>query len=403
MSKLSCKSCEAPLEHSVYDFGMMPAVNSFITEEQIESEEKYPLTLYVCESCWLLQLGFIPPPSLLFEDYHHISGASKGNVDHLRSVSQVIDQNLRKTDSKILEIGCNDGTLLGFLDDFGYSAVGCDPAKNISQKEELKVYTDFFGEISAERIKSECGGFDVVVGLNVFAHNSAFIDMLKGCVILLNPDGKVMIEVAYAPSTICDGNFDTIYHEHVCSYSLTSLKNALSQAGLSIFDAELIPTQGGSIRIFAQHVVGSLEPSENFLSIMNMEERLGLSTSAYYEILGEKIKNKIGPIRELLSEVVRDNQQLLILGAPARGVVVMNVCGVEVSNHSIIIDDTEEKQGKLMPGVHIPVSDWSGVDFSKFESALILSWNYAENMKERLSKTKFSGPIYIPFPDFTKT
>jgi SAM-dependent methyltransferase len=335
---------------------------------------------------------------MLFEEYHHVSGASQGNVEHLKKVSEIINERVKNKPIKIFEVGCNDGTLLKFLQLFSHEVAGCDPAKNLAPEKNLRVYSDFFGVGAAEKIRAETGTFDFIVGLNVFAHNADFIDMLKGSAVLLTETGTVMIEVAYAPLTICDGNFDTIYHEHVCSYTLISLTNVLRKAGLRIYDAEIIETQGGSIRVFAQHDYNNSIITDNYTGIIKREQEDGLNNIGYYKSLQSKIEQKSAVIKDFLGDVVRQNRRMLIMGSPARGVVTMNVCGIDVAAQSLVVDDTKEKQGKLMPGVHIPICAWEDVDFSNFEIALILSWNYADSLVDRLRKTDFSGRIFAPFP-----
>ena len=151
-SNLICKSCSNSKIIKVYDFGMMPPVNSYLEYNDISLERLFPLVLYVCEKCWLMQLGEVPDPKILYSNYHHISGASKGNKDHLKQVSKYINSNYPLSKS-ILEIGCNDGTLLNFLDDLGYESIGVDPAKNISQRESIKIYKDFFGSSFSKKLK----------------------------------------------------------------------------------------------------------------------------------------------------------------------------------------------------------------------------------------------------------
>ena len=398
MHDSNCKCCLTPTIHLVYDFGLMPPVNSYLEKATISEEKSFPLKLYVCKICWLLQLGYVPPPSSLFEEYHHVSGASEGNVEHLKNVSEIINKRVKNKPTKIFEVGCNDGTLLKFLQLFSHEVAGCDPAKNLAPEKELRVYSDFFGVNAAKKIWAEAGTFDFIVGLNVFAHNAGFIDMLKGSAALLTETGTIMIEVAYAPLTICDGNFDTIYHEHVCSYTLISLTNVLRNAGLKIYDAEIIATQGGSIRVFAQHDCNNSIITDNYTDIIEREQEDGLNNLRYYEALQSKIEQKSALINDFLSDVVRQNRRMLIVGSPARGVVTMNVCGIDVSAQSLVVDDTKEKQGKIMPGVHIPIFAWEDINFSAFEVTLILSWNYTDSLVDRLRKTDFSGRVFVPFP-----
>ena len=252
----------------IFDFGKIPAVNNFIFKKEIPKEKIYKLKLFICEKCWLLQLSDIPKPEILFNHYHHFSSASKGNIDHLNKVSLFLKRNFFNK-KKVLEIGCNDGTLLKFLNNLGFDCYGVDPAKNIKQNNSIKIYKDFYNLNFIKKFKLHEKNFDLIIGLNVFAHNDTFMEMFEASAKLLNEDGILISEVAYLPPTIGLGNFDTIYHEHVCTYSLLSLENALKIVGLHVFDAELLNTQGGSIRILASKN-SNQEKTFNYLKLKKM-------------------------------------------------------------------------------------------------------------------------------------
>ena len=396
-----CKNCKNKTTSLVYDFGQIPAVNSFIYKNEINDEKLFNLELYVCNHCWLVQLSDVPDPKLLYENYHHISGSSKGNVSHLSDVSNYIHKHYPDK-LRVLEIGCNDGTLLDFLNQLGFECIGVDPAKNISQSDNIKVYKDFFNNEFVNNLIKVDGLFDVVIGLNVFAHNDSFVDMFDASYHALNDDGILLVEVAYAPSTIGDGNFDTIYHEHVCSYSLIALESSLHSVGLDIIHAELIETQGGSIRVIASKKTNQTK-SKSYQNIKKNEKKIGINNLKYYDSIQTKIKTKVLAISKFLQGVIDKNQKLLIVGAPARGVVTLNVCNISnLKDNSIIVDDTFEKQGKVMPGSHINIVSWDQCDFEDYDICLVLSWNYINHLKDRLDKTKFIGEIYTPFPNFKR-
>jgi SAM-dependent methyltransferase len=304
--------------------------------------------------------------------------------------------------TKVLEIGCNDGTLINFLNKKGYKCFGVDPAKNINQNQNLTIYKDFFNTNFSRKLTKADAYFDIVIGLNVFAHNDSFINMFEATSQILSNEGVFILEVAYAPSTIGDGNFDTIYHEHVCSYSLLSLENALNSVGLYIFNAQLIDTQGGSIRVIANNDKNNTK-SDTYKNIKNNELKIGLNTIEYYNSIKFKINEKVNMISNFFEMIVKNNRKLLIIGAPARGVVTMNVCNnFDLTDTAIIIDDTKEKQDKVMPGSHIPVISWDQCDFYKYDVCIILSWNYLNYLWDRLKKYNFDGEIYTPFPHFEK-
>lgn len=390
----SCLSCRKNSLDNIFNFGELPLVNNYYSSEEIEKEEKFPLNLLFCKSCYLVQLSFFPDPKKIYSTYHHVSGASHGNVEHLKEVANYV-KSLAENSKTILEIGSNDNTLVNQLSNFGFKCTAVDPAENINKNLENTI-TDFFNYDLAKNLYSENKTYDIILGLNVFAHNDTFIDMFKGCELLLNDDGILIIEVAYALETILKGNFDTIYHEHVCSYTLTSLENALNESGLYVHDVTEINTQGGSIRVVAKKEK-LINKTISYNNISKKESDIGIKEEEFYRSVSFEIEKKLKNINDLF--VKEKNNKFLILGSPARGVVTLNVSNKLINNESIIIDDTPEKQNKLMPGIHLPVRKWNDAIFEDFDRVLILSWNYKDNLIDRLKKTKFKGKVFIPFPD----
>ena len=390
----SCLSCRKNSLDNIFNFGELPLVNNYYSSEEIEKEEKFPLNLLFCKSCYLVQLSFFPDPKKIYSTYHHVSGASHGNVEHLKEVANYV-KSLAENSKTILEIGSNDNTLVNQLSNFGFKCTAVDPAENINKNLENTI-TDFFNYDLAKNLYSENKTYDIILGLNVFAHNDTFIDMFKGCELLLNDDGLLIIEVAYALETILKGNFDTIYHEHVCSYTLTSLENALNESGLYVHDVTEINTQGGSIRVVAKKEK-LINKTISYNNISKKESDIGIKEEEFYRSVSFEIEKKLKNINDLF--VKEKDNKFLILGSPARGVVTLNVSNKLINNESIIIDDTPEKQNKLMPGIHLPVRKWNDAIFEDFDRVLILSWNYKDNLIDRLKKTKFKGKVFIPFPD----
>jgi hypothetical protein len=403
--KKYCKSCKSENIRLIYHFGLLPPVNSYYKFADFDLLKKYPLELYVCADCWLIQILNIPDPNILFDEYHHLSGSSEGNVEHLKNVALMVNDIKRingEDKNKILEIGANDGTLLKYLNKLNFDVFGVEPAKNIKPQEKVKIFNGYFNLEFSKKVKKESGKFDYVIGLNVFAHNAEFVDMFAGIKNVLSESGISMIEVAYAPSTIGSGNFDTIYHEHVCSYSLISLENALRIAGLEIYDAYLINTQGGSLRVFCSHLNNSKVKTKNYLNLQKKETLLKLNSLDYYSQISIKIEQKVIAIRKFLHEIMKSNKKLLIVGSPARGVVIINVCDIDLSNFAIVVDDTPQKQEKHMPGTKIKVSSWEKINFSEYNTALILSWNYSDFLSKRLIDKGFVGETFVPLPTLKK-
>lgn len=391
---MDCLSCNSHCE-LVHDFGLMPLVNSFYTQNDIHLEKKYPLELYVCTKCFLIQIGNVPDPSEVYTEYHHLSSASQGNRSHLESVAEFIKHNIGN-DLKVLEIGANDLYLSNLLKE-NAKVLAVDPAKNIN-KDQKNLIRDFFNLESSKKIKNEYGDFDLIIGLNVFAHNEDFKNMFLAAKSLMHDNSILMVEVAYALETICDGNFDTIYHEHVCSYSLLALENLFNDINLKINYVEKLDTQGGSLRLLISKNSKLNLQNNSYNEISENEKRIGVDQIDFYRNVSHQIKRKIENLNNFIAKINNENSALLILGAPARGVITLNSINDIVTDVSMI-DDTVFKQDKLMPGVHFKIYDWN-IDISKYTNCLILSWNYSQYLYEQLIKKGFNGKAYVPFPEF---
>ena len=383
----------------LYNFGMIPQVNNYRHIDDKGDIKKYPLILAICSDCKLLQLTEMPDRENIYRNYDHYSAASINNAEHLHSVAQII--NKRHNSGKvILEVGCNDGTLLKSLNS-KHKIYGIDPASNVYSRnvnDKFTVLHEFFDIENMERIKSMVEGpVDIIIGINVFAHNDSYMGMFAAVERLLAANGYAHVEVAYAADTVLSANFDTIYHEHFCNYTLTSLKNTVEHVGLKICDVEKINTQGGSLRVKLYKKSSKEEPSNNVNAFLEKENVLGISDSDFYMELASKIDKKVEMIKSMFVEKYHDND-VLILGSPARGVITSNVCAFEKLNKAIAFDDTNDKQGLMIPGTTIMIHHPDSIDYKKYKVACLLAWTYKDNMINRLKDYGFKGKVFIPFP-----
>ena len=399
MIKTSFCSCKNHTETTeVYDFGMMPRVNNYSSNQ--EDNDRSSLVLTVCESCKLVQLSSMPDLNSIYLEYDHISSASTSNIRHLKNVAEIINNkhNDRKT---LLEVGCNDGTFLRNINK-NFISHGIDPAKNVYQKkssDNFSIHNLFFDTSNQLKIRNLVGEkVDIIIGLNVFAHNSTYNDMFSAIKYLLASDGYAYIEVAYAKDTILSGNFDTIYHEHFCNYTLTSLINILKENELMVVDVNKVRTQGGSLGIWIEHLNDNKEVSENIDVILKEEHDCGISDISMYMKLSKVIEHKIFNIKsKFLANAI--HKKVLIVGVPARGVITANVCNFKTLQNAVAIDDTPEKQGYNIPGTNIPIENPEEVNYKNFDIACILAWTYKDDLIKRIKKAGFDGDIFIPFPD----
>ncbi|OFZ22292.1 MAG: hypothetical protein A2X94_02245 [Bdellovibrionales bacterium GWB1_55_8] len=406
-----CGGCGSSELTLLFSLGSVPPVNDFLEAAQIPEEKGFPLDLFFCEQCALVQLGERVPPVNLFSHYLHLSGASKANVAHLEEVAQVVKSRSSLADlgdKRILEIGSNDGTLLGIFRREGASVLGVDPARNLAEQVRgngMEVLADFFSEDLGKKISQRYGRKDWVVALNVVAHTPDFVSLLKGVRETLTEDGTFLMENAYVVDTILKGQFDTIYHEHVYCFSLSALSKAFDLSGLKVVDVEIIPTQGSSIRVFGCRKDRQVTPSKRVTELLAQEAAKGFTDIRSYQGVPARVAAFRMELRSRVAELKRRyGKKLIALGAPARGVVILNYCGLNADDIDFVVDDTPLKQGRLVPGMHIPVQGWEalralpGGDAS-VRAYLVLSWNYQADMLAKLAERVKDGVVLIPFPE----
>jgi len=380
----------------------MPPVNAFVTLEEKDHEEAFPLGLGFCRDCTLVQLTAHVPPEKLFSHYHHMSSASAQNRRHQTEVADLMFGRLRLgLKPQLLEIGSNDGTLLKELSSRGAQVLGVDPAENLAvlaSQSGAATMTGFFDEEFARSLVRGGYAFDGIVALNVLAHTPTFMSMLRGIRMLLNPNAMFVMENAYVVETILQGQFDTIYHEHISNFSLHSLCAAFERAGLVALDVEIIPTQGTSIRVIVGRSDGSHDRHESVKSLLAKEKAKGFADPALFQ----GIAKKVDVVREKIKTWLHENRKhrIVAIGAPARGVVLLNACGITPESVSYVIDDTPLKQGKLTPGTHIEVAGWDRLPREPADRFLLLSWNYRDDLLSRLKQHKAGGRVLVPFPEF---
>lgn len=402
MEKTACKACGFAGLRRFVSLGNIPPVNAFIEPSQVKDEKSYPLNLAYCPQCFLAQLEEIVPPDELFRNYLHLSAGSATNISHLQEVSSLISQKYNiSPDAKILEIGSNDGTLLSFLKKYTPNVLGVDPAQNLislNKEKEVDYVPEFFNTQTASEIKNKRGEYDFIIALNVIPHTPGVTELLKAVRICLKEKGMLIMEGVYALETILKGEFDTIYHEHVYTFSLHSLISTFRFAGLKIVDVEKIPTQGGSLRVYAMKEENAPAVSREVKDLLDQEKAIGLSQPEIYEEVNQKIQQFKTDLRKIINEEKIKNGRLIGLGAPARGVVISNYCKITGEDVEYVVDDTPLKQGRLMPGVHIPVKSFDSLKNEKGRTFILLSWNYKDHFISKLKELYQSFKVIIPFP-----
>jgi 2-polyprenyl-3-methyl-5-hydroxy-6-metoxy-1,4-benzoquinol methylase len=394
--KIKCISCKSAVVHCI-DLGKIPLVNEF---RYNFIKKKYPLSMGVCKTCRLFQIEKNISPKKIFTQYSHLSGASQTNIKHLKNVYNfIIKKKKISSKSKILEIGCNDGSLLKILNKKTNNIVGVDPAKNLVKNikgKYLELISDFFNRKIGKYLISKYSTFDVIVALNVIPHTTNLKEILDYVGKLLNKNGIFIMEGAYFFETIFKGKFDTIYHEHVSSFTVFSLKNVLEKAGLKINYAKKIETQGGSLRIIAKKNY----KSDQWKELFSREIRQGVNQLKTYKKVSKSINFLIKKIRNKFKFFSKENKKIIFLGAPARGVVIANIVNFNKKNLLYAIDDSITKLGKFFPGYKVKVISWQELkNYTANFNFILLSWNYKKEILKKVKKFfKKRTKIFIPLP-----
>ena len=384
--KADCSFCKGKLI-KVVSLGKIPPVNFFPTPSQVSLIKKYALELVVCSKCELLQLSTILKPEKLFKDYHYLTSASKSLVKDLAELATycISEFNLGKN-SRILDIGSNDGSFLQNFSGKSRIILGIDPSKEaglIARKKGIVTKRKFFDLKTAKNILKKYGRFNLIASIHNLANILDLNNFLAGIKLLLNPAGILVIEVADGEKMIQEGRFDSLYHEHYNYFSLPVLKRILGAHGLAVFKVKRNLKQGGSFRVFAKHAekLSMVYPDVRLKKYQEYAKRVEQGKSKLLKVFaGLKGKTVIG------------------IGASAKAVVLANLLGLNQSNITFITDSTIFKLGKLLPGTDIPVAPEAHLQGQTFQFAFIFAWNY---QTEIISKLKKYAPlkVIIPFPE----
>ena len=404
MADPACRSCAAPLRHTFVDLGTSPLANSFLTEGQLRDGELFlPLHAFVCERCFLVQLEEYETPAGIFSDYVYFSSVSESWVQHARTyVEGVIPRLGLGADSSVVEIASNDGYLLQWFVEAGVPVLGIEPAANVAvvaEEKSIPSLVEFFGSELATRLAAERERPDLIIGNNVLAHTPELNDFVEGLRILLAPDGTITMEFPHLLRLIQETQFDTIYHEHFSYLSLVSVERFFGEHGLRLYDVEELRSHGGSLRIYACHEDSSFEASEQLVELRAREDAAGLRELDTYTSFGTRVRVLKRELLEFLLQAKRDGMVVVGYGAAAKGVTMVNYCGVRSDLLAYVADLSEHKQGLYMPGSRIPVVPPTQVDATRPDYVLILAWNLKDEIMRQLAHVSDYGTRFVtPVP-----
>jgi 2-polyprenyl-3-methyl-5-hydroxy-6-metoxy-1,4-benzoquinol methylase len=403
----ACRLCGAPLSHVFVDLGSSPLANSYLTAEQVRvSERFYPLKAYVCADCFLVQLEVHESPDRIFADYAYFSSFTDSWVQHARIYSdEVVERFALGADSSIVEIASNDGYLLQHFAAKGIPVLGIEPAANVAAEAERKgipTRVAFFGEALARELAAGERA-DLIVANNVLAHVPALNDFVRGIAAMLEPTGVATLEFPHLLRLVAENQFDTIYHEHFSYFSLSTVRRLFAAHGLTIFDVRELSTHGGSLRVYARHAADERRhvlPAVR--SLIEHEEAAGVRDLEWYVSFSEKVRETKRRLLDFLIRARREGKSVAGYGAPAKGNTLLNYCGVRCDFIDYTVDRSPYKQGRYLPGTHIPIHPPERVFDTRPDYVLILPWNIREEVMQQMAGVRsWGGRFVVPIPELT--
>jgi SAM-dependent methyltransferase len=402
----SCRACGGRLTVTMADLGLQPPSNAFLASlDEVHGEKRYPLRAKVCESCKLVQVDYDVAPQELFGNYVYFSSYSDDWLAHAKEYCGMACRRFGLgSESLVVELASNDGYLLKNFVAMGVPVLGIDPSDTVAAAAEkigVPTLVEFFGASLATQLAGEGRQADLIIGNNVLAHVPLLNDFVAGIGLLLKPTGYVTIEFPHLLELIEHVEFDTIYHEHYSYISLYAIEQVFSRHGLRIYDAERLPTHGGSLRIFAAHSNRSdLEDSALLRELRAQESAAGLADLHTYLRFAERVENCRRSLLAFLGAAKREGKTVAAYGAAAKGNTLLNFCAVTPADISLVADRNPHKQSKFLPGTHIPVVSPEALLRSRPDYVLILPWNLQEEIRQQLQGIEqWGGRFVTPVPE----
>jgi SAM-dependent methyltransferase len=404
MRETRCRSCGSDKLEMVLSLGELPLANALLSDEELaQKEERFRLELVLCTACSLVQITETVPPEKLFRNYLYFSSFSDTMLEHARAlVERLISAEKLGPKSLVAEVASNDGYLLQYYAKAGVPVLGIEPARNIAKVAEekgIRTVAEFFGENLARTLADEGERADVMHANNVLAHVADLNGFVEGFRVLLKDHGVAVIEAPYLKDFVDHCEFDTIYHEHLCYYSLTALDRLFSRHGLVIRDVERLEIHGGSLRIFVSHAAHA-KKSEAVERLLAEEAAWGVDKPAFYREFAARVERLRAALREEVAKLRAQGKKIAAYGAAAKGCTLLNYFGIGHDQIDFVADRSTVKQGRTMPGVRIPVRAPEKLLEAQPDYVVLLTWNFADEiLAQQAEYRKRGGKFIIPIPE----
>lgn len=404
MTEPTCRFCGTPLNRVFVDLGMSPLSNAYLAESQLlDPEPFYPLKVFVCDHCLLVQLPEFEPPEKIFSDYAYFSSVSDSWLQHCEQYADAMRNRLSLgSASLVMEVASNDGYLLQYFRRAGIPVLGVEPAANVAETAVaagIPTVVRFFGTETADDLVTRGHQADLLIGNNVLAHVPDINDFVEGLRRALKPHGVLTLEFPHLARLMEQRQFDTIYHEHFSYLSFTVVTRILTEHGLTVFDVEEIPTHGGSLRVFAARTEAAPEIQAVVQGLLQREVDEGLTTLEGFLGFDAEVASVKRDLLAFLIEARRSGLSVVGYGAAAKGNTLLNYCGIRTDLLDYVADRSPHKQGKFLPGTHVPILAPDRIRETRPAYVLILPWNLRAEITEQLAFIReWGGRFVVPIP-----